>query len=165
MEMAIAIPLFLALMFGIVDFGLAVFNWSLVDEATRYGARYAIVSDAECAGVTPNEVTGHPGISCPGADPIVCTGLPPGTGLTDTSPTLVEMQKRRPYIAKENVIITYACSDAGFAEGSRPVLRVTVETVGIQYAFILPSLLGADVTMTIPSFATTRTSEDLYRGP
>lgn len=152
-EMAIVVPIFLALVFGILEFGVAVFNWSLVIEATRSGARYAIVNNAECAGVT-----GDGGMVCPGAEPVSCQ-------VGADSPMMAEMRKIKPDIADGKVAITYACSDAGFAERPTPVLKVTVETSGIEYAFILPALLGIDATVTMPSFATTRISEDLYSTP
>jgi len=153
LEMAIVLPLFLALVFGILEFGVAVFTWSLVVEATRSGARYAIVNNEECAGVT-----GENGMVCPGAGSISCQ-------VSSGSPLLAEMRKFRPSLVEENVFVTYECSDAGFAERPRPVLKVTVETRNIEYAFILPALLGIEATVDMPSFSTTRVSEDMYTTP
>ena len=48
MEMAIVILVFLMLVFGILEFGRVVFEWSKLVEATRAGARYAIVNDPAC---------------------------------------------------------------------------------------------------------------------
>lgn len=152
-EMAIVVPLFLMLVFGILEFGVAVFNWSMVIEATRSGARYAIVNNEECSGVTGDE-----GMVCPGAEPISCQ-------VGADSPMLAEMRKIRPTLEEENVFVTYECSDAGFAERPRPVLKVTVETSGIEYAFMLPALLGIEATVNMPSFATTRVGEDMYSTP
>ena len=153
LEMAIVLPLFLALVFGILEFGVAVFNWSLVVEATRSGARYAIVNNEECVGVTGDE-----GMVCPGAEPVSCQ-------VATDSPMLVEMRKVRPTLVEENVFVTYECSDAGFDERPRPVLQVTVETRNIEYAFILPALLGIEATVSMPAFSTTRVSEDMYTTP
>ena len=152
-EMAIAFPLFLVLVFGILEFGVAIFNWSLAIEATRSGARYAIVNNEECAGVT-----GDDGMVCPGAAQISCQ-------VDAGSPMLAEMRKIKPTLVEENVFVTYECSDAGFAERPRPVLKVTVETRGIEYAFILPALLGINATIDMPAFSTTRVSEDMYTTP
>jgi len=42
-EMAIVISLFLVMVLGIIEFAMAFFDWSRTVEATRAGARYAIV--------------------------------------------------------------------------------------------------------------------------
>ncbi|MDX8406621.1 MAG: pilus assembly protein [Mariprofundus sp.] len=149
-EMAVVLPLFLALVFAIMEFSIAVFNWSLVGEATRAGARFAVVNNPACGGVTA--------MSCPGAAPISCSP-------SVSSPLLAEMKKLRPSLTGANVSVSYACSDTGESGRIPPLLNVTVETTGIVYHFIVPTLLGISPTVTIPAFATTRVSEDLYSTP
>jgi len=151
-EMAIVIPVFLALVFAIIEFSLVIFDWSRVIESSRAGARYAIVNNAECTGVT-----GAGGMVCPGSSPVSCHPLA-------TSGLLVEMKRilSPDAIAGENVLVTYACTTAGFTERPTPVLQVTVEVSNVEHHFIVPGLIGMDATITMPDQSTTRTSEDLY---
>lgn len=51
-EFAIAAFLFLTLMLGIMDFGRMLFTWNAAAEATRWGARIAVVCDKP----TPDQV-------------------------------------------------------------------------------------------------------------
>ena len=44
-EFALGLLLFLMLVLGIVDFARMLFTWSAANEATRAGARYAVVCD------------------------------------------------------------------------------------------------------------------------
>jgi len=44
-EFALGLFVFLMLVLGIVDFGRMLFTWSAAAEATRAGARYAVVCD------------------------------------------------------------------------------------------------------------------------
>jgi Flp pilus assembly protein TadG len=47
-EFAFAAPLFLLLLFAVVDFGRAVYDYHLVANAARLGSRYAIVRGTSC---------------------------------------------------------------------------------------------------------------------
>lgn len=51
-EFAIVAVLFFALLFGIIDFGRLLFAWNAATEATRFGARVAVVCDK----ATPDQV-------------------------------------------------------------------------------------------------------------
>jgi len=44
-EFALGLLIFLMLLLGIVDFARMLFTWSMASEATRAGARYAVVCD------------------------------------------------------------------------------------------------------------------------
>jgi Flp pilus assembly protein TadG len=46
-EFALVIPLFLVLVFGIIDFGLGLKSWITITNAAREGARYAAVTCGE----------------------------------------------------------------------------------------------------------------------
>lgn len=48
-ESAIVMAVLLAIMFGIIDFGRALYTYSFVANAAREGARWAIVRGANCA--------------------------------------------------------------------------------------------------------------------
>ena len=51
-EFAIVVSVFLTLLLGIADFGRMLFTWNAAVEATRWGARIAIVCDK----LTPDQV-------------------------------------------------------------------------------------------------------------
>ena len=44
-EFALVLIIFLTLLLGILDFGRMLFTWNAANEATRAGARYAVVCD------------------------------------------------------------------------------------------------------------------------
>ena len=71
-EFAIVAPLFFLLLFGIIEVGRFIFYYEILNNATREGARYAIVNGANSL----SRRTGPPapGATCtmPGCDP---TGL------------------------------------------------------------------------------------------
>ena len=149
-EMAIVVSLFCMLLFGIFEFALALFDWSRVVEATRAGARYAIVNNPEpgCA---------WDASTCPGASPVNCS-------LASGSPMLAEMQRIMPTLQPTNVGVTYACADVGFTRRPEPmqISQVTVKPTNIRHRFVVPDVLGLDAELTIPAFATTRVGEDLH---
>lgn len=156
-EMAITLPLFLVIVFAIFEFALAIFAWSRAVEATRAGARYAIVNDA---------VMGLPDCNshAPGAE------VPPESDTCDNancSNLMLQMQRLYPDLLSEHVAVAYECSFAGFSDNPKPVMQVTVAISGQPYHLMLPGLLGLDSTWTLPAFATTRISEDMhtYAGP
>lgn len=185
-EMAIVILLFLMLVFGIFEFALVVFHWSRLDEATRAGARYAIVNDPACSvyevATGAYNCTGGP-LDCssnPNDKKVVvengaCTVGNPYT-LNDAGCRIVErMRGIQPLInsSETDVVITYACTDTGFAGNAAQALSVTVGTCDdkavadgvncklLKYKLILPGLLGIDASVTMPAFSTTRTGEDM----
>jgi hypothetical protein len=51
-EFAIVAVLFFSLLLGIIDFGRMLFTWNAAGEATRWGARIAVVCDK----LTPDQV-------------------------------------------------------------------------------------------------------------
>ena len=184
-EMAIVVSLFLALVFGIIEFALMVFQWSRLVEATRAGARYAIVHDAACS---IYEDTNDVNYKCnnPDSGPLVCddpddpskeeiekfvevdgdctVGDP--YQLSDAGCKIVErMRGIQPLIYLSEpvpqVVITYRCTDVGFAGLAQKIPSVTVEVNNVPFNFNSPGLLGINASVNMPSFATTRTGEDL----
>lgn len=49
--MALILPLLLALLFGIIEFGVIVFRYNTVSNAAREGARAGVVADCDAATV------------------------------------------------------------------------------------------------------------------
>lgn len=48
-EFALVLPLFILLVFGIIEFGRAFYTWSLMSEAVREGARAGVVETNDTA--------------------------------------------------------------------------------------------------------------------
>lgn len=149
-EMAITSALFFVLVFAIFEMALLVFTWAKATEATRAAARYAIVS---------SPVTDISAIDCAASSSITvqCSG-----GNCDEIMDIVN--GFLPDIAPANVEISYTCSSTGFPERPQSIAirDVTVAFTGVTYEFILPNLLGLGADIEMPSFATTRTGEDLF---
>jgi hypothetical protein len=76
-EFALVAGVFLTLLLGIVEFSRLLFYWNTAGEATRLGARMAVVCDAN-AGIITNKMTGLLPILKPGN--IELTYLPDGCG-------------------------------------------------------------------------------------
>ena len=122
-EMAITLPLFLLLIFAIIELALVIFTWTRAVDATRAGARYAIVNDAvtdisslDCSAVTNMTVT------CDSAN---CTDL------------MAEMNSLYQDLEAANVTVRYGCSSTGFSGNPRPVREVSVSIVGQEYELSL----------------------------
>jgi Flp pilus assembly protein TadG len=49
LEFGLSVPVFLAVVYGICDFGRALYTYDLVTSAARVGSRYAIVHGSSCA--------------------------------------------------------------------------------------------------------------------
>lgn len=62
-EFALVFPVLAVLIFGIIDFGRAIFIYSVVQDAAREGARYAIVHGSQSQSIDGLCASG-PGASC-----------------------------------------------------------------------------------------------------
>ena len=157
-EMAIVISLFFVMVFGIIEFAIAFFDWSRTIESTRAGARYAIVHDPVCSGVMGLRE---------GDSPISCSPAA-GNDLVDV------MQNIMPRIEADDIAVTYAWSATGNElrpeEAPIPSVTVGIKQDSVEFNFIvldalLDLLVPDDSTFPnriyIPPFATTRTGEDL----
>lgn len=154
-EFALGISLFLLLVFGVIEFAFAVFQWSRVVDATREGARAAIVNDMACQ--TLDDLIAE-------CNPITCTG----NQIAEDSPILAAMNRRKLGVSRDRVSVTYSCSTAGSEDRLIPIPQVTVEIPAWQHTFLMSGLtLGRQDlwTVTLPPFATTRLGEDLYTVP
>ncbi|MCK0153399.1 pilus assembly protein [Alcanivorax sp. S6407] len=147
-EMALTLPVFLLLVFAIIELALVIFDFTRAVDATRAGARYAIVNDPvtdistlDCSSVT--EVTA----TCDSA------------GCTDLMGKMTALYRK---LEEENVAVRYGCSSTGFSGNPNPVREVSVSITGQEYELILPALIGFESTITLPPFTSTRVSEDMY---
>jgi len=173
-EMAISVSLFLLLVFAIIEFALAIFDWSRVVEATRSAARYAIVHDPAIELATEDQpctnpdgslvlVDGEPlSWSISGGVDFDCASGVPGCDIVEhIRPLLQVTQTINTEQAK--LFVTYTCSKAGYA--AHPittwVYEVTVRSESFLHPFFVPTLLGLPAELTIPPFSTTRLGEDM----
>ena len=90
-EFAIVCVLFLTLLLGIMDFGRMLFTWNAAAEATRWGARVAVVCDKADAALVRNKMRtvlpqltdaniviqweNPAGVASPGCDRSTCKGV------------------------------------------------------------------------------------------
>lgn len=81
-EFALILPVFLILLFGVIEFGLLLYNQHVITNASREGARYGIVVRAPRR--TADEITAVVDAYC--ADHMVTFGTqtPPTTSVTST---------------------------------------------------------------------------------
>lgn len=140
-ENAIVLGLLLMLIFGVIDFGRALYTYHLLDNAARIGARFAMVRGAKCA---------H---TAGGTDPWPCPITPPDSA--------GEIQS---YVQQQSVLlglgsITVAPSWTGLDNSGNPYpgcvqdgtynqpgCPVTV-TVTYTFQFLAPIVSNASIAM------------------
>jgi Flp pilus assembly protein TadG len=176
-EFALVLPLLLILLFGIIDAGRWMWTYNEAEKATQMGARFAVVADPISPGVDSSFV-GVGGLTQGDVIPasafgkITCTSS--GCSCSTTPcPTLgtanstafnnivARMRVFLPQLTANNVAVEYSSSGLGYA-GS-PVLPdlsplVTVKITGLTFKPITTLTL---TNMTMPSFTTTLSAEDL----
>lgn len=185
-EFAVVLPMFLILLFAIVDFGQIYLRWILAEKATQIASRLAVVRPPVCFGVptfndraasAPRDVpfgascTAVPGL-CAAPGTITCSGAQAVGDVFD------EMIGKAggflpAAVAPSNVRFTYTYGGLGFLGGPYVPL-VTVELVGdIEVPFITPlgPLLqtfygggGGLDDPSLPSMRATLPGEDLTEG-
>ena len=166
-EFALIAMLLFIVSFGIIDFGLAYWQWVSAEKATQVGVRKAVVSNMVAAGLKTwpinNGGTSANGTACMTGttiitdcsfSPVTCTSNAAGTTITCSCPStpcptgtptasdftaiVAEMQKMDPYIGNDNVQITYSQNGLGFV--GRPnglPVTVTVTLTGMTFRFLV----------------------------
>jgi Flp pilus assembly protein TadG len=177
-ETTIVFPMVLILTMGLVDLGVAFWQYHAAEKATAIAARYiatrgplvATLADGshDCF-VANGSVT--LGTSCADSSvstasgPYVCTGTTPGScSSTVLAAVVTQMQQVAPFITSSNVEVDVAQSKMGFIGRGTAIPMVTVKTTGLTYTFILQNLLGIG-PITMPGFASTLSAEDQKEGP
>lgn len=149
-EMAITLMLFMTLLLAIFEFALLLFSWSRGVEATRLGARLAVVS---------SPVTSLSSLDCTVANrvEVSCDGA-------DCGHIFDRMQRILPELEPDNVVISYRCSDIAYPD--RPAVMqlfdVSVSIQGVRRSLAIPAVVGLPLTVPMPAFTSTRISEDLH---
>ena len=181
-EFVIVATVFFVLIFGIIDFSRAMWEWNAAAKATHWGVRYAVVNDmvsikmAKFSGVLAGVDAGSSVgagvvVANLGTDTFTCTNNGcNGNGDTSTDfddiafgLIVARMQAIYDRIQPENVIIEYRHIGLGFAgDPLGPDLNpaVTVRLVGMNFDFVTPGLSGI-LDIDLPDFAATMTGEDL----
>jgi Flp pilus assembly protein TadG len=131
-EFAFATIVFFLILFGILEFSRALWTWNTIVQATRAGARYAVVESPVVADVKN----------------VVVYYNPAGTG----SPVL-------PGLTTANVVVTFQ-KNFGVDVTATPFTAdvVRVEISNYNFNFMIP-LFGSSIPL--PSFATTLPVEGL----
>lgn len=185
-EFALVLPLFLILLFAVIDFGQIYLHWILAEKATHLAARQAIVRPPLCSGVpTINDrAFGTPldlpfGSSC-GAATNLCAdrGVITCTGATADSDGFNELITQiRPLlpatVQPEDIRITYTFANLGFLGGPYvPLVSIEFED-DVDVPFITPlgpllqAFYGGGPSLdnpSIPSMRATLPAEDLVEG-
>lgn len=174
-EFAIVFLIYTALVFAIIEFAMATFNWSRMVQATQAGARYAITNDTACdvfdyrdEAFIPNCDNGSLDDFCTAGEEVQreISSSECSAGTNDSGCKIVEeMQRYSPYVltGDSTVTVRYTCTETGDPDISlRSIPLVTVRADNVPYHFMMPGLLNIDATVIMPSFETTRVGEDLH---
>jgi Flp pilus assembly protein TadG len=113
-ETAIVMTAFLALLFGIIDFGRAAYTYSFVAKLARQGARWAIVRGAYCTRID----------HCPAA-----------AGSTDIQPYVQSLSEGATNAANLSATLSFPSCGGGNTPGC-----VALVTVNYPFNFMLPFL-------------------------
>jgi Flp pilus assembly protein TadG len=183
-EFALVLPLLLLLLFGIIDAGRFMWAYNRAEKATQVGARVAVVTDVISTGLGTQDYVGVNGLTqgdripANALSPLTCSRTactcsgtcPTGYATTSTAAfdnVVTRMQQMEPRINAANVEIVYRGSGLGFAGDPNGVqisplvtVRLTNSPTATALKFTpITSLLFATITM--PTFSTTLTGEDL----
>ncbi|NJO37374.1 MAG: pilus assembly protein [Rhizobiales bacterium] len=149
-EFAIVLPLFLILLFAIIDFGQIYLRWILAEKATHLAARLAVVRPPVCAGVPtintrlftfikilPFGTSCGVPFLCRNPAPVTCTGAAAvGDSFDDIFGQISPLLP--PTAGPQNLRFTYSGANLGFLGGPY-VPMVSVELIGeIEVPFITP---------------------------
>lgn len=176
-EFAMVAAVFFLIIFGITDFGRALWTWNMAAKATQAGVRYAVVSDYAAMNLRTLNGTDFGPIGLPvpiGAvtpNPTICTivGCGASVGVTGNIDPIAfqnivgEMQKFYSDITDADVIVEYFHVGLGFAGNPAgpdvdPV--VTVRLRNMDFTFLTPGFSGLTDALSLPPFTASLTGED-----
>jgi Flp pilus assembly protein TadG len=173
-EFAIVAVAFFIFLFGIVDFGRAMWEWNSAAKATHAGVRYAAVHNMVAPGLFTYDgvgAAGGNGLPIPAGainpNPVVCTNTScNGYGPIDTAAfnaIVTRMQQVYSRVQADNVVVEYlhvpGLGFAGNPYGPDFVPLVTVKMQGLVFNLATGLLGFASITM--PAFAASMPGEDL----
>lgn len=152
-EFALLIPVLIFILIGILEFIGAALAYQKATEATRRGARIAIINPIipALSGVASGAT-----ITC-GGNSVSCSGASTDNPATFTA-LLTSMQEIMPDLVGDNVLVSYidfAVGGTGITGTVTPV--VTVSLVNYEHPLLVISAFpGFPSTITFPSFSTAR---------
>lgn len=173
-EYTLVFAMLMVLTFGLVEFGLALYQYNAAEKATAIGSRFVAtrgpvyvglqdcgVSTSQPAGTMCSSVTGASGWT------VTCNAGSPASGCQAAvlNQLVARMQAFAPEIQAQNVQVVLRGAGLGFVGRGSPVPMVTVRLTGMTYNFIaLDDLLGFG-PITMPGFDATIVGEDMNQGP
>lgn len=168
-EYTLVFMLLMLLTFGLIEFGVVLYQYNSAEMATSVGARYIatrgpVVTGISDCGVATGAAAGTPCSDVGGSDSwsITCNADAP-SGNCQAAPLaalVAEMQRFAPNVEAQNVQVVLRGAGFGFVGRNAPVPMVTVRLTGMQYDFVaLDDLLGFG-TLTMPGFDATLVGED-----
>lgn len=173
-EFAMVFLIFCVIVFGIIDFSRALWQWNMAEKAAQMGVRLAVVSNMVPAdlmtwdGVVDGGNTVGDPVALGGtfADAIVCTnsGCSGQWGYDSAAfnRILTRVQGLYAAVQPENLVIEYRHIGLGIAGnplGPDVDPAVTVRLTGLDFDFITPGLSGV-LSIPMPDFQSTLTAED-----
>jgi Flp pilus assembly protein TadG len=168
-EFTLVFVMLMVLTFGLIEFGIVLYQYNAAEKATAVGARFAatrgpVVTGISDCGVATTAAAGTPCSSVSGSAgwSITCNAASPAAGCdADTLNEMVAaMQAFASNIEAQNVQVELRGAGLGFVGRGSPVPMVTVRLTGMTYDFIaLDDLLGFG-TLTMPGFDATLVGED-----
>ena len=173
-EFALVLPLFLVLLFGIIDAGRYMWNINRAEKAAQMGVRMAVVTDFVSSAINANYV-GQCSTPLTAGDPIpascfsqitcnksgtaaACTAGTPNTLAFDRVAN--HMRNFMPELQDSNVQIIYSPSGLGYAgnpDGPDVAPLVTVRLSGVTFNPIVTLALAS---VALPEARSTLTFED-----
>jgi hypothetical protein len=192
LEFTIFVGAFFTILFGIIDFTYAYYQWNAATKAVQVGARLAAVSDPVASDLSvPNwDVEGYESgdvVSIADGFTYRCTGADQkcmddgteydydaaamdtivyGRGNTECDSTTRNIGMCNLFwpITPENVVVTYEYTGLGYAgRPTGPVPTIRVEVTGIPFQFFMLGALLGFGNIEIPGLGSTITGEDLSR--
>lgn len=191
-EFALVLPAALLVMLGTIDVGRWAWTLNELEKATQAGARHAVVTSLVASGLNEADFGDACGtlqvgqtISCKDAFPdITCTGASCGCGAGGCGPVdpgfdsaafaaiLGQVHRYAPYVAAENLTVTYSPSGIGFygdpaclgertktgcdtGELADVAPIVTVRIASLQFQPITFGLFGGGITLPARSYSLT----------
>lgn len=186
-EFAVVMPLFLLILFSLIDFGRLGFEYVMANKAVQMAARIAVARPPACGGV-PNvntrgtvpvgSVPPYFGTNCRAGANICADPGPKSCAGSGNNPTVAEIWGKVSALMPSgstaaNLNFTYAFNpDLGFLGGPYTPM-VTVEITNLQFQFVTPldglaRLAGATgtlpSTLTFPPLSVSLPAEDLAQG-
>lgn len=169
-EHTLVFLLLMLLTFGLIEFGVVLYQYNAAETATSAGARFVatrgpIVAGVSDCGVSTSATAGTPCSSVSGSAgwTITCNAGAPASPCQGAALTalVTEMRRFAPNVQAQNVQVVLRGAGLGFVGRGSPVPMVTVRLTGMQYDFVVLDDLMGFGALIMPGFDATLVGEDL----